>query len=843
MDFDLDQRRATLGVGEFAAFSLGPHDAGNAAQGIWRAQLGTQWHNTLREQVAATHPAAEFEVAISGQIAHRGWVLQLTGRIDQRFPASAPTTGPNRNPEVEPEECHVLRDTPTDPSRPQALILREIKTVLRPLPADETELRRDYPEYFVQAATYLVLHRLSAPDAGCRAELLFVEAGSGLAQTIAVTAQDEALQRAQLERVVEFLELRLRACERLRHLNFRPAFAAPRPGQESTLHDLTRTFEKHPAVLFEAPTGFGKTGVLLEFALGQLHSGHFERVLYLTSKSTGQLQVIHQLTAMTSSAAPRESNLIGYFREEAPDDDPAAAGSGVAVWHVRNKAEHCINHTFHCVRDNCTYLHDMEARWSKSGLARFYRFENQARDIGTLRAAGQEAHLCPYEITRAALAFNDVWIGDYNYVFAPANRGLFYLQPGFDPARTLLLLDEAHNLPARVADAHSHLLRSQETRALLAELDHLRAPAPLLRAWEDLCRLLGALLPVDELDHALEADLADTLHQVVNQIGRQPLDYAALGPDFSDQLWRTQELAEWLDHPGLKKLLWCPREGELAFTCLDASAVISETLHAYGGVVLASATLSPTEEYTRAIGFLPEASPSVTLPLAQDPQVLRAATPWRDGAYDVAVDLRVDTTFQHRSRHYEQTAATIAALQDSARGPVVVFFPSYAYAEAISQTLDRIDGRLRCAMQPRVRDLAAQSAWVEESLALADVLLLVLGSSFAESIDLLGGRVSHAMVVGPALPEVNAVQRAKLKEFSPLGRETAFRRVYQIPGMQKVNQALGRLVRAPGQRARVLLHCKRFAEISYARLLARDYQFGVNVATDTDLQTWLHGKT
>src|SRR5690606_480603 len=132
-----------------------------------------------------------------------------------------------------------------------------------------------------------------------------------------------------------------------------------------------------------------------------------------------------------------------------------------------------------------------------------------------------------------------------------------------------------------------------------------------------------------------------------------------------------------------------------------------------------------------------------------------------------------------------------------------------------------------------------QTAWVEESIAYTDALFLVLGSSFAESIDLLGGRVSHAMVVGPALPEVNAVQRARLAELEPLGREQAFRRVYQIPGLQKVNQALGRLVRAPGQRAKVLLHCKRFAEARYANLLAHDYQFGVNIATDDELDAWL----
>ena len=95
------------------------------------------------------------------------------------------------------------------------------------------------------------------------------------------------------------------------------------------------------------------------------------------------------------------------------------------------------------------------------------------------------------------------------------------------------------------------------------------------------------------------------------------------------------------------------------------------------------------------------------------------------------------------------------------------------------------------------------------------------------------------VVVGPALPEVNPVQRARLAEFSDLGRAGAFRRVYQVPGMTKVNQALGRLVRAPGQRARVILHCRRFLDPAYATLLARDYQFGFNVLDDTDLAAWL----
>src|SRR5215207_5917051 len=104
MDFDLDQRTASLSVGEFSAFTTGPRDAGSGLQGIWRAQLGTHWHNELRARAAADVPQTQFEVPISGRVFHLGWTLTLTGRIDQ-----------------------LLR---TD----NLLTLREIKTVTRPLP-------------------------------------------------------------------------------------------------------------------------------------------------------------------------------------------------------------------------------------------------------------------------------------------------------------------------------------------------------------------------------------------------------------------------------------------------------------------------------------------------------------------------------------------------------------------------------------------------------------------------------------------------------------------------------------------------------------------------------------
>lgn len=936
MIFDLDKRTAALGVGEFSGFALGPREAGDAGggAGIWRAQLGTQWHNELRGRAVAEHAAAaEFEIPIAGAIVHRGWTVSLTGRIDQIIRPAAPP------------QLALLPPAPKPPrAQPPALTLREIKSVTRTLPADEAELRRDYPEYFIQLASYVVLTRngllnrsdaprpVAAPPGGSiRGELVFVETSAGLVQTVPFTPADDALFRAQLDRVADFLDLRRRARERLRGLRYRPAFAAPRPGQETTLQELTSTFEQRPLVFFEAPTGFGKTGVLLEFALGQLRSGHFDRALYLTSKSTGQLQVLRTLSGMT--AAP---GAPGATAGGPPGGDPArppaepsaavpplasgpAPATAVAAWHVRNKSEHCVNTTFHCVRDSCAYLAGAAERWPGSGLARFYLDERHARDLDTLRAAGRDARICPYEITRAALAFNDVWIGDYNYVFAPRNRGLFYDQPGFAAGRSLLLIDEAHNLPSRVADAYSREFSAAEAYAVRDELHRVRPVAQLVTAWDHWCHFLHHLRATDALPAGDEDDARHLLGEITKLVTTVPLDYAALGPSAADALWQIPPLLDELGSNHLPLLWWVPRDGQLSLTCLDAAPAIGATLREFGGVVLASATIEPVSGFAAACGLDTAAPPSPatrtrgtavvpmaptpdgdgTSPLepgsgdalfrddgpppaaepapkplperlgtlnkrdtkklyrqltsaaellrveeareAASPALLRAHAPWRDGTYNVAFDARVDTTFQHRSRFYATTAGTVAALQRAAGGPVAVFFPSYAYADAIKQALAECDPKFRVALQPKVRDLAAQTAWVEEWLMAADALFLVLGSSFAESIDILGGRISHAMVVGPALPEVNAVQRARLAEAAHdgLARDEAFRRVYQIPGMTKVNQALGRLVRAPGQHAHVLLHCRRFHDRSYLDLLAPEYRTGVMITDDAGFAAWL----
>jgi Rad3-related DNA helicase len=172
--------------------------------------------------------------------------------------------------------------------------------------------------------------------------------------------------------------------------------------------------------------------------------------------------------------------------------------------------------------------------------------------------------------------------------------------------------------------------------------------------------------------------------------------------------------------------------------------------------------------------------------------------------------------------------------------PVAVFFSSYQYAENVRAYLSAAHAEFRAAIQPRGRELAEQEAFIESALLSEDALFLILGSSYAESIDALGGRIQIAMVVGPALPEVNCVREARAEAHPTNDRESAFRELYLLPGMRRIHQALGRLVRAPGQKADILLHGQRFAEPRFRDALAPEYQDAQLIKTDTALDDWLN---
>jgi Rad3-related DNA helicase len=745
-----------------------------------RMEEGVRWHKRLQqeEQAAAdcmdAAEAPRFEVPLAGTILLNGWCIELQGRIDQILSTKGRKT------------------------------LREVKTVAHPLPMPEEELRRIYPEYLAQLGAYQVLGSLEAnsPLETAASQLLFVDVESGMRQIVSGGEGARTAFDSQLQQLLKFCESRRAGRQRLMQADIASPFDNPRPGQERIDEELHKASIASKYVLFEAPTGYGKTAIALYHVLTGLKSGMVNRAIFLSSRSTGQMQVLEELERRWADC--------------------------VLVQNMRSHAEHSIVSPMHTCDDEGSCRLGIEEKWRASGLDAARLSEQGPMTLDHARSLGEQTGVCPFEITRSVLPFADVWVGDCNYVFHPRARGVFLEQPGFDASQTFLIVDEAHNLPSRVADAWSAQFDSDRLETLSIELGFAGAFSRLRRALESIRRYVGRLERSDRHPDTVRYQMLDLVRDFSTALEETPPDYERMRAGVMGALWELADAVQVMENDNLDLLYWSPAPASLSVTCVDASRQIGQVIGDFGGALLMSATIRPVENTAAALGM--------------DGRVgfVRAYAPWRAEAYDVAVDMRADTSLRAREKALPLTAESILdVVRMAAKHPVATFFPSYKYARDVADAMFAEGTYVRIAMQPKGLDLAGQKAFIEDSLAGGfDVIMLVLGGGFTEGIDALGGRVSHAVVVSPALPEAGPVQKQRLENHHGT-QARAFHDVYIVPGIRKVGQALGRLVRAPGQTAKVLLHCRRFADEEYSGLLDEDMRPQTRIQTREELLAWL----
>lgn len=766
MDWNWQERRVRLSVGELARFSIFV-DAGPAT-GRWRAELGSHWHGVLREQAEAEDPAWSFEQPVRGDLQQEGWSFALNGRIDQLW--------------TQPGRAH----------------LREVKTIRMDLPTAEDTLRDTYPQYCHQAMLYRFLLAGDIPE--IRTELLFLDIQTGLSQSLFLGELDWHRLRAHLATVARTLEARREHFSRLRNMAVPRPFRKWRPGQATARGALRRHIEAGASLLFEAPTGFGKTALVVEQAMAQLARGEIERAVFLTGRNTGQAAFLEHLKAV---------------RREVPQ---------LTVHALRSRADHTLDPELEAAMSHSEIIE----RWNQSHLSAEAMLHEDILDLPALRRLGQSEGLPPWAITRFLLPFADFWIADLNYVFDPAVARVFDATPTWNPARTLLVIDEAHNLADRVAACHSHELSEAVVARAYTEFHFGAYNHPLVRLLDQLLTRLRRTRPSEALDPPEEAELLGLLREIAAACDAANWPADTLSEASRNWLFDLPYLIESWDDPRLPMHIHAPAKGVLRLVCLDASEVIAEKLSPFRQALLMSATLRPWTDLRTALG------------LQVQPQFreLVGESPWLQGCFEVCVDARIDTRFTQRQKHLPATVRVLGSTAVDASGCTVAFFPSYKYAHSVMEGVRLDFPILRCALQPRDLVLEEQQAFLETALLTTDLLFLVLGSRFSEGIDALGGRVATVVVVSPALPEVNAVQKAKEAAFPNRGE--AFRHLYCVPGMRKIQQALGRLVRSPEHRARVLLVGKRFTEPAYLDLLPDYLQPGHTVYTESAFsENWL----
>jgi len=772
MQINILERTAKLSIGEFSEFRTGPNDNSNKNRANRkRLEEGQTWHNELHKKAQANKTATDVEIPIKQDISSGKWILTFIGRMDQIT--------------LEGDKLHII----------------EIKTVNRQLPCDPEILKTSYKSYLLQLSAYGVLssHSPSYSNKEISGELLFVEVDTGITQQIHLSLNEmEILFKQQLSILGNFLQSRMLARKHFHDCSVELPYQEFREGQMEAIEALQQA-NTTPVICFEAATGFGKTGIVLFHALKQLQNGIYDRIVYLTGKSTGQLQVVKQLESLI------------------PEN------SGLNVFQLRSKAEHgSLGTPF----DNDTSVEEL---WQKSGLNPQELFDNNKVHIDSIIELGTRIGIDPYSISRMLISYSDVLVCDYNYVFHPRVSSVLKNSIGFSRDKTLLIVDEAHNLPSRVAGCFEHQFEASVLFDIEMELQLSQASQKLIHSCHDFANWLSSLPKAETGSRDTYYLLKDKINVLKDRLQEDHHELTLFSDSAKEILWEYTEALEALNDPTLNLHLWSPKEKHLKISCLDAGSRISQNIQSFGQTILMSATLNPLDNFLNSCQIQ-----------SKNTRFIKGDSNWREKAYTVAYDTRVDTRYKTRTSYYQKTARTALSLKSTTLNPVIVFFPSYAYAEDILKVTQIIEPSIRIALQARNLSLGEQEAFVRNSLLSSDFLFLVLGSSFSEGIDLLGESVDSCMIVGPALPEVNPVQKAKMEQTGSLKRSEAFRTVYQIPAITKINQALGRLVRSPKHHANVLLHCKRFADPAYRNLLDPVYQQGKILHTEDDLNSWIY---
>ncbi len=571
-------------------------------------------------------------------------------------------------------------------------------------------------------------------------------------------------------------------------------YAGLRAGQARMMEQVSDTIAGQGQSLIQAPTGTGKTVAALFPALKALAEERSEFIFYLTARTTGRAIAEKTLEEMCS------------------------AGLRVKSLTITAKEKVCLNREMNCSGEECPYARGYYDRMPE---AREALFAHDAFTRERIMELASRFRICPFELSLDLALWMDVIICDYNYALDPrVYLKRFFLDPGLD---CVFFVDEAHNLVDRARDMFSAEIQKSrylELRRLLkdksSEIYKLAG-----RINTKLLEKKKAMQPEPmRREKERPDDLLPLLRRFCGALERgytQPR-FAALRPllqeRYFEALW-FQRVAELYQEEAYVTFTQAQgRDLRIKLFCIDPSAQLRAVFERSRSTILYSATLTPMPYFARILGLREEADQCV-LPSPFPPENLR-----------VVINGSVSTYFRHRSSTRASLTRALGALTGSRPGNFMVFFPSYAYMQMVHPLYLQAYPLHEVLIQRAGMSEDARSEYLsrfarENSRTL--VGFAVMGGIFGEGIDLMGDRLSGAAIVGVGMPAITP-EREIIREHFDQEDASGFDYAYLYPGMIRVLQAAGRVIRSANDQGAVLLIDPRYGRPQYNELFPWEWQ-------------------
>ncbi len=746
--------------------------------GFGRAQqMGIELHQRVQSARTKAFDNYQAEVMTSYEFQYKNHTFEVSGRMDGLFLPKAPKN------ETKIEEIK------------SSFNIYELAKRIR-------DSDQDHP-YCLQLLTYGYIHWIknqTKPELNLHLVSSRSGDSSDLEIVLDIPKYEDWLKR-RLDELVQEVNLSEKRIKRRKKAAeaFKFPFPNPRSGQIELIQSIEDGMKENRPMLLQAPTGLGKTvGVLYPTLQEALRRG--QKVVYLTPKNSQH--------AVAEEAIDRLQ----------------ATGANIKGMTLTAKSKMCFKNEPLCNPEYCEFAKDHYTKISEHQIIE--KLSKKKRlDAASFKLIAEEFQVCPFELQLEAAIDADTVICDYNYVFAPrAGFGAIASSGLTSVGKPNLVIDEAHNLPARAMDYYSPSLSVLTLERMRDEL-HL-IPLHYRRQVDDLfdecIRLIkscgsSSLVSPAKIEPPVERFLAQDveLRNFLSGYLNSDVDIQA-----GDPVMRL--CFYWAEFTGTLEFVtsgrpeffttFHPNPACIKITCCDASEMLKDNYQDYAQVVGFSATLKPFSFYSQMSGLQ-----------STDLKTAEFVSPFPKENRKLMIIPQISSKFSQRTQNYPRIADVIEKITKIKTGNYIAFFPSFDFMEKVLALIQAPPGfHLLRQERHMKRDEIQDVLDLLRTPGPAHILFAVQGGVFSEGVDYPGEMVIGAFVVGPPLPGFD-LEREKMREYYEKQYESGFDYAYTYPAMAKAIQAAGRVIRSEKDKGLIVLMDNRFIQPSFAKSMPQDW--------------------